>query len=39
MTALELTIADVWATGITPDRHPVEFLRTQLNELGTLPTT
>ncbi|WP_459714516.1 error-prone DNA polymerase [Actinophytocola sp. KF-1] len=38
MTALELTVADVWATGITPDRHPVEFLRAQLDELGALPT-
>lgn len=38
MTALELTVADVWATGITPDHHPVEFLRAQLDELGALPT-
>ncbi|OLF06916.1 error-prone DNA polymerase [Actinophytocola xanthii] len=38
MTAIELTIADVWATGITPDRHPVEFLRDHLNQLGALPT-
>ena len=29
MTAIELTVADVWATGVTPDRHPVEFLRDQ----------
>jgi error-prone DNA polymerase len=38
MTAIELTVADVWATGITPDRHPVEFLREHLDELGALPT-
>ncbi|MFL6126978.1 error-prone DNA polymerase, partial [Actinophytocola sp.] len=38
MTAIELAAADVWATGITPDRHPVEFLRAHLDELGALPT-
>jgi error-prone DNA polymerase len=38
MTAIELTVADVWATGVTPDRHPVEFLREHLDELGALPT-
>ena len=38
MTAIELTVADVWATGITPDRHPVEFLRHHLNHLGAIPT-
>jgi error-prone DNA polymerase len=38
MTAIELAVADVWATGITPDRHPVEFLRHHLNHLGALPT-
>jgi error-prone DNA polymerase len=37
MSAIELTVADVWATGITPDRHPVEFLRHHLNQLGALP--
>jgi error-prone DNA polymerase len=38
MSALDLTTADVWATGITPDRHPVEFLRHHLDRLGALPT-
>ncbi len=38
MSAIELTAADVWATGITPDRHPVEFLRHHLDRLGALPT-
>jgi error-prone DNA polymerase len=38
MSALDLTTADVWATGITPDRHPVEFLRHHLDHLGALPT-
>ncbi|MBK1783555.1 error-prone DNA polymerase [Prauserella cavernicola] len=37
MTALELAAADVWATGITPDGHPVEFVRARLDELGALP--
>ncbi len=38
MSAVELTVADVWATGITPDRHPVEFLRHHLDELGAVVT-
>ena len=38
MSAIELTIADVWATGITPDHHPVEFLRHHLDHLGAVPT-
>jgi error-prone DNA polymerase len=39
MSRLELTTADVWATGISPDVHPVQFLRRQLDELGAVPTT
>ncbi|WP_199543031.1 error-prone DNA polymerase [Prauserella sp. PE36] len=38
MNAWELMAADIWATGITPDRHPVEMLRAQLDRLGALPT-
>jgi error-prone DNA polymerase len=38
MSAIELTVADVWATGITPDHHPVQFLRHHLDQLGALPT-
>ncbi|HEV7651100.1 MAG TPA: error-prone DNA polymerase [Actinophytocola sp.] len=38
MSAVELTVADVWATGITPDRHPVEFLRDHLDRLGAVAT-
>jgi error-prone DNA polymerase len=38
MSAIELTVADVWATGITPDRHPVEFLRDHLDRLGAVAT-
>jgi error-prone DNA polymerase len=39
MSLLEITQADVWATGISPDTHPVEFLRRQLTTLHALPTT
>jgi error-prone DNA polymerase len=34
MTALEHTTADVWATGVSPDSHPVEHLRDRLDGLG-----
>jgi error-prone DNA polymerase len=34
MSAVELTIADVWATGLTPDGHPVTHLRAALDERG-----
>ncbi|MDS0140539.1 MULTISPECIES: error-prone DNA polymerase [unclassified Amycolatopsis] len=37
MTALEVAAADVWATGITPDRHPVQFVREHLDALGVVP--
>ena len=37
MTELELAAADVWATGVSPDSHPVQFLREQLDELGVIP--
>ncbi len=39
MSAVELAVADVWATGITPDRHPVEFLRHHLDDLGAVPVS
>jgi len=39
MSLLEITQANVWATGISPDTHPVEFLRRQLEALGALATT
>ena len=29
MSELEITLADLWATGISPERHPVEHLRDQ----------
>src|SRR6476469_801377 len=34
MTELELAAADVWATGVSPDSHPVQFLRERLGEMG-----
>ena len=34
MTALETTVADVWATGVSPDSHPAEHLRDRLDRLG-----
>ncbi|MCV7421797.1 error-prone DNA polymerase [Mycobacterium yunnanensis] len=37
MTELELTAADVWATGVSPGSHPVQFLRRRLDELGVVP--
>jgi len=36
MSAVELTVADVWATGVTPDSHPVTHLRASLDERGAL---
>jgi error-prone DNA polymerase len=37
MTELELAAADVWATGVSPDSHPVQFLREHLDEVGVIP--
>lgn len=37
MTELELTAADVWATGVSPDRYPTEFLREDLAAMGVVP--
>jgi error-prone DNA polymerase len=34
MTEVELTLADLWATRISPERHPVEHLRDQLARAG-----
>ncbi|MCX6467659.1 MAG: error-prone DNA polymerase [Pseudonocardiales bacterium] len=34
MTDLEHTVADVWATGVSPDSHPAEHLRPRLDGLG-----
>ncbi|HEX3589357.1 MAG TPA: error-prone DNA polymerase [Pseudonocardiaceae bacterium] len=37
MSRLDVAIADVWATGISPDSYPIEFVRERLDELGALP--
>ncbi|HEX2024108.1 MAG TPA: error-prone DNA polymerase [Acidimicrobiales bacterium] len=34
MSEIEVTAADLWATGVSPDRHPVQFARAQLDERG-----
>ncbi|MBS2938408.1 error-prone DNA polymerase [Nocardioides sp. J2M5] len=34
MSEPEITLADLWATGISPERHPVEHLRDQLRSAG-----
>ncbi|ORB85776.1 error-prone DNA polymerase [Mycobacterium kansasii] len=37
MSELELAAADVWATGISPDSYPTQFLRADLDTMGVLP--
>jgi len=37
MSPLELAVADVWATGLSPDTFPTEFVRGRLDELGAVP--
>ena len=34
MTPAELTVADVWATGVSPDTHPIAHLRERLDRFG-----
>ncbi len=34
MGEVETTLADLWATGVSPERHPVEHLRAQLADAG-----
>ena len=36
LTDAELTVADVWATGVSPDSHPIQHLRDQLDGLGAI---
>jgi error-prone DNA polymerase len=38
MDEIELAVADVWATGLSPDSFPTQFVRTRLEALGALPT-
>jgi error-prone DNA polymerase len=37
MSALELAAADVWATGVSPNSFPTQFLRADLAALGVVP--
>jgi len=37
MSEPELAAADVWATGVSPDSYPTQFLREDLDALGVLP--
>jgi error-prone DNA polymerase len=34
MSDIELTVADIWATGISPAAYPTEFSRERLDQLG-----
>ena len=36
MTPMEEAVADLWATGVSPDGHPTIFIREQLSTLGVL---
>ncbi|GAB3150912.1 error-prone DNA polymerase [Micromonospora sonneratiae] len=37
MEAVDRLVADVWATGLSPESHPARFIRPQLDTLGALP--
>jgi error-prone DNA polymerase len=37
MDDVDLLVADVWATGLSPDRHPAQFIREQLAQAGAVP--
>jgi error-prone DNA polymerase len=37
MDAVELAAADVWATGISSDSFPLQFLRSRLDGMGAVP--
>ncbi|MFD4366207.1 error-prone DNA polymerase [Rhodococcus sp. NPDC058521] len=39
MSDVEMAAADVWATGISPDTYPTQFLRPQLDVLGVIPAS
>jgi error-prone DNA polymerase len=36
MDAVEVAVADVWATGLSPDSFPTQFIRERLTRLGAL---
>ena len=37
MSEVELAAADVWATGVSPDSYPTQFLRADLEAMGVTP--
>jgi error-prone DNA polymerase len=37
MAEVDKLIADVWATGLSPDAHPAQFIRDELARRGALP--
>jgi error-prone DNA polymerase len=37
MDELDLAVADVWATGMSPDSFPTQFIRDRLDALGVVP--
>jgi error-prone DNA polymerase len=37
MSDVDLLVADVWATGLSPDAHPAQFIRAELTRRGALP--
>ncbi len=38
MSERDEAIADLWATGISPDGHPTRFARAELDRLGATPS-
>jgi error-prone DNA polymerase len=37
MDEVEVAVADVWATGVSPDSFPTQFVRERLTQLGVIP--
>jgi error-prone DNA polymerase len=37
MDEVDMLVADVWATGLSPDRHPAQFIRDRLDRAGAVP--
>jgi error-prone DNA polymerase len=37
MDEVDTLVADVWATGLSPDRHPAQFIRDRLDRAGAVP--
>jgi error-prone DNA polymerase len=37
MEAVEEMVADIWATGLSPDSHPIQFARSFLDQIGAVP--